>query len=435
MTTLWRGMANMARSHDREIVIVRGEGVRVWDRDGNEYLDATASLWYANVGHGRAEIARAVADQMERLAAFHTFDVYANEPALALADRLSALSPFDGGRVFLTPGGGSDAVDSACKIARRYWAAIGRPEKRLICARRNAYHGMNAYGTSLSGIEPNREGFGELIRDVAFVDWSSVEEVAALFERSAADIAAFIGEPVIGAGGLFPPPDGYWANIAQLCREHDVLLISDEVISGFGRLGRWFGCEHYGFQADLLTCAKGLTSGYLPLGAVIASRRVSDPFWEGDDAPLFRHGYTYAGHPVACAAALENLRIIEDEGLVERVASLTPAFHERLEQRFASCELSGGVRGAGLLAAVAVRDDLLAQDPSLPLKIAARARDHGVVVRGLSGAIQISPPFVVTMDEIDAIAVRLRSAFDEEFTESAVHDGKVADVTGQHVGR
>jgi len=434
MTSLWRGMANMARSADHEIVMVRGEGSRVWDREGNEYLDATASLWYANVGHGRAEIAEAVADQMGRLAAFHTFDVYANEPALALADRLSALAPFPEARVFLTPGGGSDAVDSACKIARRYWAAVGQPEKRLICARRNAYHGMNAYGTSLSGIEPNREGFGELIRDVAFVDWSSVDEVASLFERSASDIAAFIGEPVIGAGGLFPPPDGYWDHIARLCREHDVLLISDEVISGFGRLGDWFGCQHYGFEADLLTCAKGLTSGYLPLGAVIASRKVSQPFWEGDDAPLFRHGYTYAGHPVACVAALANLQIIEDERLVERVAELAPTFREHLERAFSGCELSGGVRGAGLLAAVTVRDDLLAEDPNLPLRIAARARDHGVVVRGLSGAIQISPPFVVTVAEIDAIAARLRSAFDEEF-EDGGREGAVVGATGRHVDR
>ena len=418
MTRLWRGMANMARSQDNEVVIVRGQGSRVWDRDGNEYLDATASLWYANVGHGRPEIADAVARQMERLAAFHTFDVYANEPALELADRVASLAPMPGTRVFLTPGGGSDAVDSACKIARRYWSAVGRPEKRVICARRNAYHGMNAYGTSLSGIEPNREGFGDLVGDVAFVDWAAVDEVADLFERSAGKIAAFIGEPVIGAGGLFPPPDGYWGEIARLCRRHDVLLISDEVISGFGRLGTWFGCQRYAFQADLLTCAKGLTSGYLPLGAVIASSRVSEPFWAGDDAPMFRHGYTYAGHPVACAAAMANLQIIEDENLVARVADLEPAFRERLDAAFDGCELAGGIRGAGLLAAVAVREDLLSRDPTLPLKIAARARNHGVVVRGLSGAIQISPPFVITIEEIEAIAARLRAAFDAELAEA-----------------
>ena len=328
--------------------------------------------------------------------------------------------------MFLTPGGGSDAVDSACKIARRYWAAVGRPEKRLICARSNAYHGMNAYGTSLSGIAPNRDGFGSLIGDVEFVEWSSVDAVAALFDRCSSELAAFIGEPVIGAGGLFPPPEGYWEAIARLCQQHDVLLISDEVISGFGRLGRWFGCERYGFDADLLTCAKGLTSGYIPLGAVIASERVSEPFWDRDDAPMLRHGYTYAGHPVACAAALANLKIIEEEGLVDRVARLEPAFRKSLEAAFDGCELAGEIRGAGLLAAVAIRDDWLALDPSLPLNIAARARDHGVVVRGLSGAIQLSPPLVITLDEIDTIGRALRAAFDEELSAAAASPAQVA---------
>lgn len=414
MTRLWRGMAKMASSAGHEVVIVRGEGARVWDRDGNEYLDATASLWYANVGHGRPEIAEAVALQMKQLEAFHTFDVYANEPALELAERVAEIAPVDDARVFLTPGGGSDAVDSACKIARRYWSLLGRPDKRLICARSNAYHGMNAYGTSLAGIAPNREGFGELIPDVAFVEWSSVAEVAELFERSEDQLAAFIGEPVIGAGGLYPPPEGYWEQIARLCREHEVLLISDEVISGFGRLGRWFGCQRYAFEPDLLTCAKGLTSGYSPLGAVIASKRVAAPFWEDPEAPLFRHGYTYAGHPTACAAALANLRILKDEKLVERVADLEAPFRETLAAAFGGCEAAGDIRGAGLLAAVPVRDVLLEQVPDLPLKIAARARDHGVVVRGLSGAIQLSPPFVVTIEEIATIGERLRAAFDEE---------------------
>ena len=413
MHHLWRGMANMAQSGGKETVIVRGSGATVWDADGNEYIDATASLWYANVGHGRREIADAVAAQLATLEAFHTFDVYATQPALDLAERLSGLAPMDDARIFLTPGGGSDAVDSACKIARRYWAAIGRPEKLVICARQNAYHGMNAYGSSISGIAPNKEGFGQLIPDVEIVDWTSVDEVRELFERSAGTVAAFIGEPVIGAGGLYPPPEGYWPAIAALCREHDVLLIADEVISGFGRLGRWFGCQYYDFEPDLLTVAKGLTSGYLPLGAVIASRRVSDPFWSGDDAPMFRHGYTYAGHPAACAAALENLAIIEREGLVERVAALAPRFRDILETTFADCAIAGEIRGAGLLAAVPVRPDLLADDPALPLKIATYARGHGLVVRGLSGAIQLSPPFVITVEEIEAIGTRLRAAFDE----------------------
>ncbi len=413
MHHLWRGMANMAQTAGHEVVIVRGDGVTVWDADGNDYLDATASLWYANVGHGRREIADAVADQLATLEAFHTFDVYVTQPALDLAERISELAPMTDARIFLTPGGGSDAVDSAGKIARRYWAAVGQPGKAVICARTNAYHGMNAYGSSLSGIPPNQEGFGEMIPHVEIVGWDSVDEVRELFERSADTIAAFIGEPVIGAGGLHPPPEGYWPAIADLCREHDVLLIADEVISGFGRLGSWFGCQHYGFEPDLITVAKGLTSGYLPLGAVIASPRVAEPFWSGSEAPMFRHGYTYAGHPAACAAALANLAIIEREGLVQRVAELAPQFRQIIEEAFAGCPIAGPVRGAGLLAAVPVRADLLAHDPALPLKIAACARSHGLVVRGLSGAIQLSPPFVITVEQIAEVGSRLRAAFDE----------------------
>jgi putrescine---pyruvate transaminase len=413
MTHLWRGMATMAQSAGREIVIARGRGATIWDREGNEYLDATASLWYCNVGHGRPEIARAITRQLERIESFHTFDVYANEPALELAERISAIAPMPDARVFLTPGGGSDAVDSACKLARRYWSAVGRPEKTVIVARRHAYHGMNGYGTSVAGIEPNREGFGELIREVELVEWDSVDELRAVLARNGHRIAAFIGEPVIGAGGLYPPPDGYWRAVAAACREHDVLFISDEVICGFGRLGRWFGCEYYGVEPDLMTCAKGLTSGYLPLGAVIASDRVAAPFWQGEDAPMLRHGYTYAGHPVSCAAALANLDILESEGLVERVRDIAPRFQALLVETFADCDLVGPIRGAGLLAAVPIEDAALAHEPTLPLQVAARSRERGCMVRGLSGAIQLSPPFVITDAEMELVATRLRAAFDD----------------------
>lgn len=416
MTALWRGMANMRQSAGHEIVIVRGHGSTVWDRQGRPYLDATASLWYCNVGHGRPEIAHAIAEQLGRIEAFHTFDVYANEPAITLAEKVASLAPMADARVFLTPGGGSDAVDSACKIARRYWSALGQPQKRVIVARQHAYHGMNAYGTSLSGIAPNREGFGELILDVELLQWDSVEAVRALLEDSADSVAALIGEPVIGAGGLYPPPDDYWPAVAELCRTHNVLLISDEVISGFGRLGHWFGCQRYGFEPDLLTCAKGLTSGYLPLGAVVASRRVAAPFWEAPDADIFRHGYTYAGHPVACAAALANLAIIEREGLVERVAEIEPAFRQMLADAFSDCVLAGEIRGAGLLAAVPVRGDLLAANPGLPQRIAAHSRAEGVIVRGLSGAIQLSPPLTTTLAELEEIVRGLRAAFDVALT-------------------
>jgi len=409
----------MKQTGGREVVIVRGEGTTVWDRDGKAYLDATASLWYCNVGHGRREIADAITAQLGRLESFQTFDVYANEPALELAERIAAIAPMPGARVFLTPGGGSDAVDSACKMVRRYWSAVARPEKRTILARRNAYHGMNAYGTSLSGIAPNRAGFGELIPDVELVDWDSVDALGEALERSADTIGAFIGEPVIGAGGLLPPPDGYWPAVAELCHKHDVLLISDEVICGFGRLGRWFGCERYGVEPDLVVCAKGLTSGYLPLGAVIASARVAFPFWEAEDADIFRHGYTYAGHPVACAAALANIEIIEREGLVARVAEIEPAFRQIVEEGFADSPVIGEIRGAGLLAAVPVRDEYLAVNQMLPQVIATLCRDQGLIVRALSGAIQLSPPLTATLEELGEIVRRLRVAVDVAHAEAA----------------
>ena len=324
MTNFWRGFTSMGATRDREVRIVRGEGCRVWDSSGKEYLDGTASLWYCNVGHGRAEIADRAAAQMRELAGFHTFGPLSNEPAEELAARVAAIAPMPGAAVFFTPGGGSDAVDTAGKIARRYWSAVGKPDKQIFVSRQHGYHGMNAYGTSLAGIPANTAGYGELVGQIEHVPWDSVDAVSELFENSASHIAAFIGEPVIGAGGVIPPPKGYWAAIRELCDAHEVLLISDEVISGFGRLGTWFGCQRYGVEPDLITCAKGLTSGYVPLGAVIASKRVQAPFWDEPTAAPFRHGYTYGGHPTACAAGLANLDIIERERLLDRVVEHEP---------------------------------------------------------------------------------------------------------------
>jgi putrescine aminotransferase len=412
MTSLWRGMTNMAATRGQEVVIERGLGVRVWDEEGREYLDGTASLWYAEIGHGREEIAVAVAEQMSRISAFHTFDVYANRPALDLAERLAGLAPFPGAVVFFTPGGGSDAVDTAAKLARRYWHAVGQPAKRTLVSRGRGYHGMNAFGTSLGGIEANREGYGELIPETTRVAYDSVSELEALFEASAGSIAAFIGEPVIGAGGIYPPPEGYWPQVERLCRAHDVLLIADEVICGFGRLGTWFGCQSYGFTPDLMTCAKGLTSGYVPQGAVVAAERVAAPFWEGEDAPSLRHGYTYGGHPVACAAGLANLGIIEREGLVERVAEISPRFHATVREAFAGFVLAGEIRTAGLLAAVEVAPDALALDPLLAVRIAVEARSQGLITRSLGTSLQLSPAFVATEAELAEMVARLRLAFE-----------------------
>jgi adenosylmethionine-8-amino-7-oxononanoate aminotransferase len=272
---------------------------------------------------------------------------------------------------------------------------------------------MNGYGTSLCGIPPNLEGYnGPIIDEVHVVDRNSVDEIRELFERSGDSIAAFIGEPVIGAGGVYPPEPDYWPQIERLCREHDVLLICDEVICAFGRLGAWFGCQVYGFTPDLITCAKGLTSGYLPLGAVITSGEFAAPFWDDPDAPVLRHGYTYSGHPAACVAALANLDIIEREGLVERVAELAPWYAELIHATFDDLDIVAEARAVGLLAAVEIRGDLVAADPGLPLRVTAECRNQGLISRAIGASLQISPSLVATKEEITAMIDRLKAALD-----------------------
>ena len=431
MTSFWRGFTSMGATRDREVRIVRGEGCRVWDSTGAEYLDGTASLWYCNVGHGRAEIADRAAAQMRELAGFHTFGALSNEPVEQLAARVAAIAPMPDSAVFFTPGGGSDAVDTAGKIARRYWSAVGKPDKQIFVSRQHGYHGMNAYGTSLAGIPANTAGYGELVGQIEHVPWDSIDAVAELFENSASHIAAFIGEPVIGAGGVIPPPEGYWPAIRELCDAHEVLLISDEVISGFGRLGTWFGCQRYGVEPDLMTCAKGLTSGYLPLGAVVASTRVQAPFWDEPTAAPFRHGYTYGGHPTACAAGLANLDIIEREQLLDRVIEHEPILEAAVRESFADSPLAHDVRAVGLLAAVELPPAVLAIEPRLPDLIEAHARRLGLITRGLRGcALQLSPSFVTSPDDLREMTRRLRGAFDAALESGDVPAGALTAVAG-----
>lgn len=392
----WHPFADMSRVPGHEVVIASGEGAVVHDAGGRSYLDATAGLWFANVGHGRAEIADAAAAQMRELAAYSTFDVYANKPALELADRLAAIAPFDDCAVFLTSGG-SDSVDTAAKMARRYWQLRGETERTTIVARSEAYHGMHAFGTSLAGIGANAAGWGPIVPDVLHVPHNDAEALGAVFAQHAGKIAAFIGEPVIGAGGVFPPVDGYWRRVQELCREHDVLLIADEVVTGYGRLGTWFACEYYDIKPDLVATAKGLTSGYLPLGAVLVGSRVRDVLWSAE-AGMFRHGYTYSGHAACCAAALANLDILERAGLLSRVRALAPVLKAHLD-KVATLDAVAQTRAVGLLGAVE-----LTPAPSRPKAIeglVGRLRDRGVLVRGLVGhSLQISPPFVITQEQL-----------------------------------
>jgi len=409
-TRLWHPFAAMGKVDGHELVLTRGNGSRIWDAEGNEYVDATAGLWFCNVGHGRGEIADAVAAQLRALAAHHVFGDHANQPALDLARRLADLAPVEDAAVFFGTGGG-EAVETAAKIVRRYWALQGQPERTVIVSRRFAYHGTNAYGTSLSGIPAVRDGYGTLVSDVAEVAHDDAADLERALDELGDRAAAFLGEPMIGAGGAIPAPDGYWQTVERICRDRGVLLVADEVISGFGRLGRWFGCERYGFTPDLMTCAKGISSGYVPLGAVVVAGHVREPFWRDDAAP-FVHGGTYAGHPAACVAGLVNLDILERERLVERVATLEPVL-SRMLAPLGDLPGVGGVRSVGLAGAVELDAALLAEHPAAGAAVVLAARKHGVLTRLLRGvALQVSPPFVVTEDElakvVDAIAASLR---------------------------
>src|SRR6266545_664006 len=315
-TRLWHPFADMHAVRGHELVIARGDGAVVWDEDGNEYIDGTASLWNVNVGHGRTEIVEAAMAQMRELASYQVFGIFANRPSLDLAERLAALAPLDDPRIFFGSGGG-DAIDTAAKLARRYFAAIGQPERTHLISRTQGYHGTHGLGTSIGGIPANREGIGPIDPDVSVVAYDSVDALAVEIDGlGAGRVAAVFVEPVIGAGGVLLPPPGYIEGVAALCERTGVLFVCDSVIAGFGRLGSWFGIERFGVRPDLLTFAKGVTSGYLPLGGVVVGAKVAAPFWE--DGAWFRHGPTYSGHPTVCAAAMANLDIIEREGLLDR---------------------------------------------------------------------------------------------------------------------
>lgn len=331
-------------TRDDWITIARGEGAVVWDDRGRRLVDGFASLWYCNLGHGRPEIADAVATQIRTIESYSAFDRFTNEPAEQLCARLAELTPVDGARIFLT-GSGSEAVDSALKLARAAHVRAGHPERTLVVARRRAYHGVTYGGTSVQGLAPNREGFGPLLPDIVHVDDADLTEAEARFERDGERIAAVIVEPVIGAGGVYPPVPGYLEGLRRLCDDHGAYLILDEVVCAFGRLGRWWGADHVGVRPDLQTFAKGVTSGYLPLGGVVVGRAVLDHL-EADDAWVLRHGHTYSGHAACCAAALVNLDLLEREGLLARADHIAERLGTGL-RALAARGLVPEVRGVG----------------------------------------------------------------------------------------
>jgi adenosylmethionine-8-amino-7-oxononanoate aminotransferase len=405
VTDLWHGFADMsALEADGELVLARGAGAVVWDEAGTEYLDATAGLWFANVGHGRERIADAMRAQAAALAAYSTFGDAATRPALELASLVASLAPVSRSKVFFTSGG-SDSVDTAVKLVRRFWDLAGRPERRVVVVRDKAYHGMHLAGTALAGIPDNRGGYGALDPDVVRVPWDDAraleETVAAI---GAERVAAFFCEPVIGAGGVFAAGEAYLLACREICERTGVLFVADEVITGFGRAGAWFASGRYGLEPDLVLCAKGLTSGYVPMGAVIAAPRVWEPFWTAG-AGAWRHGYTYSGHAVAAAAGLANLSIMAEEDLPGRALALETVLAETLAPLAAHPLVSEVRAGVGLLAAIQLTD------PAAVPHVVAGLRRVGVLTRGLvGGALQVSPPLVVSPEQLALLAGRVREA-------------------------
>ena len=381
--------------------IVRGRGSVVYDDAGKDYIDALASLWYCQIGHGRGEMTEAVTAQMERLAAYQTFDPFTNEPAARLAEMVAERSPLPDGRVFLGCSG-SEAVDTALKLARLVAQRRGEPDRQVIIKRTHGYHGTNFGGTSAQGIAPNREGWGDLVPHFAEVPNDDIEAVATAFAHHGERVAAVIAEPVQGGGGIHPPPDGYLEGMRRLCDRHGALMILDEVICGFGRTGEWFGAQTFGVTPDLMTFAKGVTSGYLPLSGVIASRRVCEAIEE--PGFVLRTGYTYSGHPTAAAAAIRNLQIIEDESLVERARHVGRALTAGLDA-LAGDGLIASHRGVG-----AVRGAVLDRDAA---PVRADMLERGVIVRPIGNLLALCPPLVITDDEIgrviDTMAASLRA--------------------------
>ncbi|WP_153395373.1 aminotransferase family protein, partial [Ornithinicoccus halotolerans] len=359
MGTFWHPFSDMgAVERDGEFVLTRGEGCYVWDTEGRRYLDSTAGLWFVNVGHGREELAEAAAAQMRTIAAHSSFGDTTTEVTLRLADRLESIAPVPGSKVFLTSGG-SDSVDTAAKLARRYWSEMGRPEKTVVVGRSQAYHGSHYAGTAIGGIAGNKEGYSSpLVPDTETVPWDSAEELRATVERVGPErVAAFFCEPVVGAGGVYLPPEGYLTEVRKLCTEHDILFVADEVITGYGRIGgSWFASSRYGLEPDLVTTAKGLTSGYVPMGAVLVAPRVWEPFFRPDAGVWWRHGYTYSGHATAAAVALANLELLEREELLAEAARLEATL-DRVLQPLADHDRVTEVRsGMGAVAAVQLAD-------------------------------------------------------------------------------
>ena len=382
-------------TRDEFIRIVRGEGALLYTADGRELVDGMASLWYCAIGHGRKEMADAIAQQVCTLEAYSCFDPFTTDPAEQLAEKLRAIGPMPDARVFFT-GSGSESIDTAMKLARIAHVQAGEGHRKLIISRVRGYHGTAYGGTSAQGIAPNRENFGPFVDDVVQVPADDIEALATLMAQRGSEVAAVIAEPVQGAGGIYPAESGYLEGLRKLCDQHGAYLVFDEVITGFGRLGTWFAAHHYRVTPDFVTFAKGVTSGYQPLGGVFVGPRPTAALESNPDFFL-RHGFTYSGHATACAAGLQNLAIIEREGLVARALHVGDRLSTGL-QALADDGSIDHVRGLGAMWAAGLRPDQNA------MAVRDAMFDRGVVCRALNAdSLLFCPPLVTTDEQVDRI--------------------------------
>ncbi|WP_430250262.1 aspartate aminotransferase family protein [Neorhizobium sp. DAR64860/K0K1] len=413
-------------------IIERAEGRHIWDSTGKKYLDGFAGLWCVNVGYGRKSIADAAYRQMQELPYYNSFFGTTTPPAILLAQKIASHAGPHINRVFFT-NSGSEATDTWFRMARVYWKALGMPEKTLVIARRNGYHGSTVAGASLGGMKLMHEQ-GNLpidgIHHIGQPYWyaeggdlspeefglQAARELEAKIDELGEDkVAAFVAEPIQGAGGVIIPPDTYWPEISRICKARNILLVSDEVICGFGRLGSWFGYQHYGFEPDLAPIAKGLSSGYLPIGGVLVSDRVADVMV--NEVGDFFHGYTYSGHPVAAAAALENLRIIEDEGLVERIRDDIGPYFAKGWKSLEAHPVVGQADCVGLIGGLQLAADKATRRRyAKPDDIGSLVRNHclenGLIMRATADRMLASPAFTITRGEVDEMVETLSKALD-----------------------
>ncbi|TLX61005.1 aspartate aminotransferase family protein [Stutzerimonas nosocomialis] len=411
-------------------IITKASGVYLWDSEGNKILDAMAGLWCVNVGYGREELVEAASRQMRELPYYNLFFQTAHPPALALAKAIADIAPAGMNHVFFT-GSGSEANDTVLRMVRHYWAIKGQPEKKVVIGRWNGYHGSTVAGASLGGMKAMHgqgdfpiPGIEHIDQPYWFGEGGDLDpdafgvQVAGQLERKILEVgedkvAAFIAEPIQGAGGVIIPPYSYWPKVREILDRYDILLVADEVICGFGRTGEWFGSDYFGNAPDLMPIAKGLTSGYVPMGGVVVRDEVVHTLNEGGE---FYHGFTYSGHPVAAAVALENIRILRDERIVERVKAHTAPYLQKRWAELAEHPLVGEARGVGMLGALELVKDKKTRERFTDQGVGLRCRDHcfdnGLVMRAVGDTMIISPPLVIGTDEIDELLDKVRRCLD-----------------------